>query len=112
MTTGRLRWISPLALSAGLAIGVLACASGPPASPAAAGQGSDIASLQQQVASQNARIAVLETRVAGGSAAQVQPKPAPPTPTIVPPVPGIATDGTTKGSATAKVTITEYLDYL
>jgi hypothetical protein len=43
--------------------------------------------------------------------AQPTVKPAP-TATVFPAIAGLAVDGNTKGAATAKVTITEYLDYL
>ncbi|MHB1413853.1 MAG: hypothetical protein ACYC1C_01265, partial [Chloroflexota bacterium] len=99
--------------------GLAGCSTG--AGPAAAGQTGDLAALQQQVANQGTRIAALETRVAASQPAAGVPKPATaaatprppqPTPTMVPAVSGLPVDGATKGSATAKVTITEYLDYL
>ncbi len=86
--------------------------------PAAPSPSDDVGPLRQQVASQAARITSLETQVAlvqakqatGGSAvATTTPQP---TATIVPAVAGLVTDGTTKGVASAKVTITEYIDYL
>ena len=94
--------------------GLVGCSGGP--GPAATNQSGDLAALQQQVAGQGTRIAALETKVAlprpAVFTATATPRPAPPTPTIVPAVAGLAVGGTTKGVATAKVTITEYLDYL
>lgn len=93
-------------------LGLVGCAA--TAGPTTPGTGEDLASLRQQVAAQGMRIAALETRVAlpqQAAAAQPTTKPAP-TPTIVPAVAGLVVDGNTKGAATAKVTITEYIDYL
>ncbi len=78
------------------------------------GNADDVAALRQQVAAQGTRISALETRVSlpqQAAAAQPTAKPAP-TATMVPAVTGMVVDGNTKGPATAKVTITEYLDYL
>ncbi len=94
-----------------LLLGLIGCAAGgAPGTPAAS---DDVASLRQQVAAQGTRISALETRVALPQQAAAQPtaKPAP-TPTMVPTVAGLVVDGNTKGPATAKVTITEYIDYL
>ncbi len=105
--TGRLLRLGILSL---LLVGLLGCAAAA-ASPTP-GASDDLASLRQQVASQGTRIAALETRVSlPQQAAQPTAKPQP-TPTVVPAVTGLVVDGNTKGSATAKVTITEYLDYL
>jgi len=106
----------------GLLAGQLGC-SGGPGDPAATSQSGDLAALRQQVAAQATRIAALETRAALPQPTVAQPKPATgavtatakpiqPTPTVLPPVAGLVTDGTTKGVASAKVTITEYVDYL
>ncbi len=124
----------------GLLLSPLACR-GSLGPPPATGSAGEVATLQQQVAGQATRIAALEvkvaalqpvaaaqgtrivaleTKVAGpqSAAAQAQPTasgPTPtfaPTPTIVPPVAGLVESGDTKGLATAKVTITEYTDYL
>ncbi len=123
------------ALAAGVVCGaLLAACAGPAATPAAdTGLAKDVASLQQQAATQAARIAALETQAAANpqagaqtgrlgaletQVAQVQTAAAPvptetaePTPTIVPAVAGLVTEGNTKGLASAKVTITEYVDY-
>jgi protein-disulfide isomerase len=123
-------------LAIGLLSGLVACSDSPGASPAAVSQPDDLAALKQQMAAQATRIAMLETREASSQArvvaletkgaalqlavqakptsggATVTPKPAQPTPTIIPPVAGLVTEGATKGAATAKVTITEYSDYL
>jgi len=82
-----------------------------------------LAPLKEQVAVQATRITLLETRVALAQATVAQPRPATgvatvapitpqPTPTMLPAVAGLVTDGATKGAASAKVTITEYVDYL
>ena len=81
------------------------------------------AALPQVAAGQGTRIAILETKVAAPQRAAAQatpttggatvtPRPTQPTPTVIPAIAGLATEGNTKGSATAKVTITEYTDYL
>ncbi len=94
-----------------LLVGLLGCATAAPTGTP--GNTDDVASLRQQVAAQGTRISALETRVALPQQAAAQPtaKPAP-TATIVPAVAGLVVDGNTKGPATAKVTIVEYLDYL
>ncbi len=93
-----------------LLVGMIGCAAtaGSP-TPSA----DDVAALRQQVAAQGARISALETRVALPQQAAAQPTVRPaPTATMVPAVTGLVVDGNTKGLATAKVTITEYVDYL
>ncbi len=93
-------------LVVGLLVWATACSSTP-------GSADDVASLRQQVAAQGTRISALETRVTLPQQAAAQPTTKPsPTPTMVPAVAGLVVDGNTKGPATAKVTITEYLDYL
>jgi protein-disulfide isomerase len=95
-----------------LLVGLLGCAA--TSGSVAPGQGEDIVYLRQQVSAQGTRIAALETRVSlpqQAAAAQPTVKPAP-TPTVIPSVAGLVVDGNTKGAASAKVTITEYLDYL
>lgn len=93
-----------------LLIGLIGCAA---TAPSTTSTSDDVASLRQQVAAQGTRISALETRVALPQQAVAQPtaKPAP-TATIVPAVAGLVVDANTKGPASAKVTITEYLDYL
>ena len=94
-----------------LLVGLLGCSA--TAGPSTPGGAEDLASLRQQVSSQGTRIAALETRVALPQQAAAQPTTRPvPTATVVPPVAGLVVDGSTKGVATAKVTITEYIDYL
>ena len=95
-----------------LLVGLVGCANvGVPATPAS--QTDDLAAIRQRVTVQETRIAALETRVALPQPAVANtPKPAAPTATMVPTVAGLAVDGATKGSATAKVTITEYFDFL
>ena len=110
---GYTKWLT---IALGLGFGLLACA-GPSALPTGSGQSDELASLRQQVSAQGTRLAALETRVALAPSAGAQvkaatPVPAPPTATIVPPVTGLGVDGTTKGAATAKVTITEWIDFL
>ncbi|MDA8219488.1 MAG: hypothetical protein M0Z94_17950 [Dehalococcoidales bacterium] len=103
-----------LVMAVALLWGLVGCSAS--AGPAAAGQTGDLAALQQQVAGQGTRIAALETRVAtpqpAGVPTTVATPRAQPTATMVPAVSGLPVDGATKGSASAKVTITEYLDYL
>ena len=116
------KWIGWISLTT-LLIGLLTGCSSPASSPVAGNQTGGLANLKQQVAAQGTRISALETRVAlpQPTAAQVRPatgvvtataKPIQPTPTVIPPVAGLVTDGATKGVASAKVTITEYVDYL
>ena len=112
-----------LVIMIALLVGLSACSGGSAASPAATNPSGDLAALKQQVATQETRIAALETRVAlpQSTIAPARPatgaptataKPVQPTPTVIPPVAGLVTDGATKGAASAKVTITEYVDYL
>ena len=100
-----------------------ACSGSPTLPSAPTNQSSDLAALKQQVAAQETRIAALETRFAlpqptvaparpATGAATATARPIQPTPTVIPPVAGLVTDGATKGVAGAKVTITEYVDYL
>lgn len=106
--------IPRLAAALGLAAALLAgCASQPGASADPA--------LQQKVTDQEARIAALEGKVNAlqsavqTAVAQSAPKPTAtraPTPAPLPAVTGLAVSGTTKGSPNAKVTITDYSDYL
>jgi hypothetical protein len=75
-------------------------------------QATRIAGLEAQSQSatldaQAARIAVLETQVAQFPTPTI----ALPTETLMPAVTGLVMQGTTKGPADAKVTITEYVDY-
>jgi len=65
--------------------------------------------LAQQAAAQATRLAALETQVV--AAVPTATNTPLPTPTIVPAVAGLVTAGNTKGAASAKVTITEYVDY-
>ncbi len=109
--------------------GLLAC-SGVPTTP---GPAAELDALRQQVAAQATRIALLEANEAAWQAkaaaletkeaalqltAQARPATGAgtalprPTPTIVPAVAGLATDGTAKGAATAPVTIIEYTNHL
>ncbi len=103
-------------------LGMLAC-SGSAAPPASTGQSDDVAGLKQEVTTQAQRISALETRVAlpqptaspsqqGAAAPGAPTRPPAPTPTVIPAVVGLATDGAAKGVASAKVTLTEYIDYL
>ncbi len=108
-----------LAAVAGLLCGVLAsCGVSPGGPPAATSQSDDVVSLKQQVAAQGTRIALLETKVAlpqqGPPTMVVTGLPTSPLPTatIVPAVAGLIADGNTKGLASAKVTIIEYVDFL
>ncbi len=104
------------------------CAS-PAAAPTGTGLADELAALQQQAATQAqrigsletqaaanpqaGRITALETKVAQGltAAAPTATSIPQPTATIVPAVAGLVTEGNTKGAASAKVTITEYVDY-
>ncbi len=105
----------PVLAVMGLALPLLlaSCAGAPSdqADPAAledrlAAQETKTASLQQQL---NAvTTAVAQQRAAAGT---LRP-PASPTPTPIPAVTGLPVSGTSKGSAGAQVTITEYSDYL
>ncbi len=81
----------------------------------------DAAALAQRLAAQETRTATLQQQVnALGTAVAQQraaavgtPRPtALPTPTPVPAVTGLPVSGSSKGLASAKVTITEYSDYL
>jgi hypothetical protein len=131
-----------LIVALGLLFGLLGCSGGPgdPAATSQSGdlaalrqqvaaQETRIATLETRVAlpqpavAQATRITILETRVALAQPVVTQPKPTTgaatvaakpiqPTPTGIPPVTGLTTEGTTKGVASAKVTITEYVDYL
>ena len=118
MTGKWIRWISLTTLL----IGLLTGCSSPATSQVAINQTDDLANLRQQVAAQGTRIAALETRAAlpQPTGAPVRPatgvvtataKPIQPTPTVIPPVAGLVMEGATKGVASAKVTITEYVDY-
>lgn len=106
----RLLWI----VLSGLLLALAACTGSP------GGSAADLAALRQQVAAQATKIAALETRAVAPppAAAAAQPTaggPQPtaaPTPAILPPVAGLTTAENTKGAATAKVTITEFTDYL
>ena len=115
------KWIKWISLTT-LLIGLLTGCSNPASSQVTTNPPDDLANLRQQVAAQGTRIAALETRAAlpQPTVAQVRPatgavtvtaKPIQPTPTVIPPVAGLVTDGTTKGLASAKVTIIEYVDY-
>lgn len=73
--------------------------------------------LAERVTAQETRIADLEGKVGAMQTAVAQaPRaaatPAAPTPAPLPAVTGLTVNGTTKGADTAKVTITEYSDYL
>ncbi len=129
--TGRwMGWAAAAALLCGLLAG---CASPGTPPAAAASQPADVAALKQQVlaqqtsiaglqaqaeaqaalgtqvAAQARRVAALETQVV--AAVPTATNTPLPTPTIVPAVAGLVTSGNTKGAASAKVTITEYVDY-
>ena len=126
------RWMGVMAAVAVCAALLVGCAS-PAATPAESGLADDVAALKQQAATQAGRIAsleaqsallqqvepqatrigALETQVAAvqTAGAPVPTNTAQPTPTIVPAVAGLVTAGNTKGAASAKVTITEYVDY-
>ena len=86
-----------------IVLGIFGCSSAA-SSPTPSEQADEVAALRRQVAAQGTRLAALETRVAPPQQAA--------TATIVPAVAGLVVDGNTRGPATAKVTITEYLDYL
>ncbi len=124
-----------------LLCGLLAGCASAGASPASGSQPDEVATLQQQVAvqqtsiaalqaqaalaqvvaSQATQIAALQTQVAAAQAIAAAPKqvtsaptaavPSQPTATIIPAVAGLVTDGNTKGAASARVTILEYIDY-
>ncbi len=116
-----------------LCAALLAGCAGAATPTADTGLADDLASLKQQVASQATLITGLETQAASGQqaaadaeriaaletqVAQVQTAAVPtatntaqPTATMVPAVAGLVTDGNTKGLASAKVTITEYVDF-
>ncbi len=131
------RWMG-WAVAATLLFGLLAGCASPGTPPAAAaGQNEDVAALKQQVLAQQTSIAGLQAQAGQGQQAQaalgtqvaaqarrvaaletqvVAAVPTAtntplPTPTIVPAVAGLVTSGNTKGAASAKVTITEYVDY-
>ncbi len=121
-------WRGSVLLAVLLAALLAACSAAelPPASPDPSGE---VAALRQQVASQAAQIAALETQAASNQPAASQAAqisllqtqvtglipPATaipqPTPTMIPAVTGLVLDANTKGSPSAKVTITEYVDY-
>src|SRR3990172_8834228 len=70
------------------------------------GQGGDAAAAQQtQIAALEQLIVAQQNRGAPA------PQPAVAIPTALPPVVGLITEGLTKGSPQAKVTITEYSDF-
>ena len=126
------KWIGVLAVAA-LLFGLLAGCGSPATPPADTSLADDVASLQQQVAAQATRITGLETQVASNqqvtaqagriaaletqvalgltAAAPTMANTPQPTATMVPAVAGLVTAGNTKGAASAKVTITEYVDY-
>ncbi len=124
----RFTWLGILAAAAVGAALLAGCAS-PAAAPADSALADEVTSLKQQAATQAQRIDSLETQAAAGSqagritdletkVAQGLTAAAPtateiplPTATIVPPVAGLTTEGSTKGAASAKVTIIEYVDY-
>ena len=106
-----------------LLLTLTACSGSPTMPSAATTDPGELAKLKQQVAAQETRIAALETRVAlpqstiaparpATGAPNATARPIQPTPTVIPPVAGLVTDSATKGAASAKVTITEYVDYL
>lgn len=113
----------PLVVVMALLFTLTACSGSPTLPSAPTNQPSDLAALKQQVAAQETRIAALETRVAvpqptvaparpATGAPTATARPVQPTPTVIPPVADLVTDGATKGAASARVTITEYVDYL
>ncbi len=122
------RWMGLLA-AAVLGAALLAGCASPAAAPVDTGLAGDVAALKQQQAAQAQRISSLETQAAADpqagriddletKVAQGLTAAAPtataipqPTATIVPAVAGLVTEGNSKGSASAKVTITEYVDY-
>jgi protein-disulfide isomerase len=134
---GRWRGILAAAVACATLALVLAACAGPAAAPTAdaglAGLARNVDTLNQQVAAQATRIAsleaqaellqqlepqatrigALETQIAVVQTAAVPTatSTAQPTPTMIPAVAGLVTDGNTKGPANAKVTITEYVDY-
>ncbi len=118
-------WLSRVVVTA-LVLGLAACSGGTD-DRATTIQANDLAMLKRQVAAQGTRIAALETKVVLPPPLAMTPEPAtsvptlvptlsPSTPrpasTLIPPVAGVVTEGVTKGAANAKVTITEYSDYL
>ena len=132
----RASWLAGTTRIAGAAL--LAALVGGCSEPAAPSQGGPdstaVAALQQTVVAQQAQLAAQrdqaaaqQVQIAGlrGDVAALQtavaaprsnptagPKPAAPAiPTVIPPVAGIPTSDTTKGVASAKVTLTEYSDF-
>lgn len=100
--TGRIGWL--LVLPVALLLGGCSAQTADPA-------------LQQRVTAQETRVAALEGKVGAMQTAVAQAAPKPtgtraPTPAPLPAVAGLPVSGVTKGAAGAKVTITEYSDYL
>ncbi len=122
------KWLGILAAATVGAALLAGCAS-PAAAPADTGLANDVTALKQQAATQaqrissletqaaatpqEGRITALETKVAQGltAAAPTATNVPQPTATIAPAVAGLVTEGNTKGVASARVTITEYIDY-
>ena len=114
------RWplaIVGMALLVALAAG---CSSQTNPSQASVGVGVDVGSLRQTVVAQQTQVSSLQRQVVALQTAvpalKANPAPAaqpaaPAIPTLMPPVAGLVMDGTTKGPADAKVTITEYSDF-
>ncbi len=124
----RCRWLGILA-AAIIGAALLAGCAGPAAAPADTGLADEVTALKQQAVTQAQRISSLETQAAAGAqtgritaletkVAQGLTAATPtateiplPTATIVPAVAGLKSEGNTKGAPSAKVTITEYVDY-
>jgi len=102
---------------------VAACVVQPAPTPPASNTSNSVESLartvvaqQTQVASLQKQVVALQTAVipqgAGQAGADTAPVARIPTiPTLVPPVAGLAVNGTSKGAPQARVTITEYSDF-
>ena len=109
------RWLSALLA---VVLFLSACAQQPaPAAVPASSLDDRVATLQQTVVAQQTQVSALQKQVVALSTAVVPRQAeaaaakAPAIPTLVPPVGGIAVDGTSRGSPQARLTLTEYSDY-
>ncbi|MHB1132332.1 MAG: hypothetical protein ACYC4L_08095 [Chloroflexota bacterium] len=111
------RSLSSFGRAAALALALLfalgACAALTAPSQGSGGADAQVVELQRRVAALETRVIAQQSQIGalqtGGARAAT---PQPPTPTPVPPVTGLPVDGASKGATTAKVTLTEYTDFL
>jgi len=112
------RWTRryPVAILVGLCALLLGCSGVPEATPTAAritmGPAAPTGTIKTQATSAPTRAASQATAAQPAPSASESTATPKPTPTIVPAVAGLVTDGATKGAAGAKVTITEFTNPL